>query len=108
MGNENIDVRSLSPAESFSVVTEVPPVIILPDDMQAIQDPVSRPADAEPYDLRVDFLFHCHVHHHLMNGMGGLVRARQRVWLTPDMVEALQQQIALRNLLLHGFNHVRC
>ena len=88
---ENIDVRSIGPAESFRVETEAPPVLLLTDEMKQIQDPEHRPEDAKLYRLKGDYIFHCHVHHHLMNGMVGLVRSKQRVWLTDAMVEELKQ-----------------
>lgn len=85
-----VDVRSLGPAESFVVETEAPPVILLDEAMQAIQEPGGRPKDAKRYDLAGDFMFHCHVHHHMMNGMIGLVRAKQTVWLTDEMADELR------------------
>lgn len=90
--NETIDVRSIGPAESFVVETKAPPVLLLSDEMKAIQSSRSRPADAKRYELVGDFVFHCHVHHHMMNGMVGLVRARQSVWLTDAMVEELKSE----------------
>ncbi len=95
LAGENIDVRSLSPAESFQVETAVPPVILLTDEMEAIQARADRPADATLYRLKGDFVFHCHVHHHMMNGMIGIVRARQSVWLTPTMVEDIETRTGL-------------
>jgi len=92
---ENIDIRSLGPAESFMVDTEVPPVLLLDDDMKAIQDPEHRPKDAKLYHLKGDYVFHCHVHHHLMNGMVGVVRAKQNVWLTEEMAQKLREEKGL-------------
>ena len=94
---ENIDVRSMSPAESFVVETEAPPVLLLTGEMKKIQDPAHRPKNAKLYQLKGDYVWHCHVHHHLMGGMVGLVRSKQRVWLTPEMVEQLEAE---RGLLL--------
>jgi FtsP/CotA-like multicopper oxidase with cupredoxin domain len=87
---ETIDVRSLGPAESFVVETVAPPVLLLTEEMERIQKQQHRPKDAKQYDLVGDFLFHCHVHHHMMNGMVGLVRSQQTVWLTDEMVAELQ------------------
>ena len=42
-GGENIDVRSLSPAESFTAETQVPPVVLLDEEMAKMQDPSCRP-----------------------------------------------------------------
>ena len=93
--NEHIDVRSLSPAESFQVETKIPAVLLLTEEMKKIQSPAHRPYDAQFYTLKGEFLFHCHVHHHMMAGMVGLVRAKQRVWLTPAMVEAIEEEFDL-------------
>lgn len=96
LGNETIDVRSLGPAESFMVETEVPPVLLLTEEMELIQNkPNKRPPGTKLYKVKGDFLFHCHVHHHMNNGMIGLVRARQKVWLSPDMVAELEATTGL-------------
>ncbi|MGH7564981.1 MAG: galactose oxidase-like domain-containing protein [Gemmatimonadota bacterium] len=87
---ENVDVRSIGPAESFIVDTVAPTVLLLTDAMKAIQEPAKRPKGAKRYELAGDFVFHCHVHHHMMNGMVGVVRSKQTVWLTDDMVEELE------------------
>ena len=92
---ENIDVRSLSPAESFVVETTAPPVLLLTGEMKKIQDPDHRPEDAKLYRLRGDYVWHCRVHHHLMGGMVGLVRSKQHVWLTPAMAEQLEKERGL-------------
>jgi plastocyanin len=95
LAGKNIDVRSLSPAESFQVETKVPPVLLLTEEMEAIQPKDKRPAHAKLYRLKGDFVFHCHVHHHMMNGMIGIVRARQNVWLTPGMVDDIETRTGL-------------
>lgn len=92
---ENIDIRSIGPAESFVVDTRVPPVLLLSDEVKEIQDPDKRPEDARLFRLKGDFVFHCHVHHHLVNGMVGLVRARQSVWLTEEMAQAIEAETGL-------------
>lgn len=92
---DKVDVRSLGPAESFQAETEVPPVVPLTEEMKEIQDAAHRPESAELVELKGDFLFHCHVHHHLMSGMVGIVRAKQKVWLTPEMREELGSQFNL-------------
>lgn len=92
--DEHIDVRSMGPAESFTVDTVAPPVLILPDEVVAIQDG-DRPADAQKYRLVGDYVFHCHVHHHLRNGMVGVVRAYQDVWLTPVLKQQLEEDIGI-------------
>ena len=100
--NETIDSRSIGPAESFVVETTAPPVILLPTDIAATQDEERRPRNARPYHLRGDFLFHCHVEMHMMQGLAGLVRSRQTVWLTPDQARRLRDEIGLA--LDHGGN----
>jgi hypothetical protein len=92
---ENIDIRSMGPAESFIVDAEIPPVLILEGEMATAQDPACRPPDAKAYRLKGDFVFHCHVHHHMMNGMVALIRARQTVWLTDEMLEELEHRLVL-------------
>jgi plastocyanin len=91
--HENIDVRSIGPAESFIVDTTVPPVLLLPLDIEKCQDPKHRPKHSKKYELCGDFLFHCHVEMHMMQGLTGLVRAKQTVWLTDAQVDKLKAQI---------------
>ena len=93
--DENIDVRSMGPAESFMVETEAPPVVLLTKEMEKIQEPRNRPRNAKLYHLKGDYVFHCHVHHHLANGMVGLVRSKQSVWLTEKMAEELAETAGL-------------
>ena len=95
-GGETHDVRSLSPAESFMVDTVAPPVLLLSPEIEEIQK--KTPRDAKQYRLMGDFLFHCHVHHHLENGMVGVVRSYQDVWLTPDLKKQLEDD---RGLILY-------
>ena len=99
---ETIDARSIGPAESFVVETVAPPVILLPTDIEAMQDPDCRHKDAKPYRLRGDFLFHCHVEMHMMQGLAGLVRSHQTVWLTPEQAKKIAAESGLP--LDHGGN----
>jgi hypothetical protein len=94
-GGQNIDIRSIGPAESFVVESEIPPVLLLTADEEKAQDPAHRPPDATLRRLKGDFVFHCHVHHHMMNGMVGLVRARQSLWLTDDMAHEISHRTGL-------------
>lgn len=94
-GGENVDVRSMGPAESFVVEATIPPVLLLTEEEERIQNPKHRPKKAKLYRLKGDFVFHCHVHHHMMNGMVGLVRSRQSVWLTPDMAHEISHRTGL-------------
>jgi plastocyanin len=92
---ENIDIRSMGPAESFAVEAEFPPVVLLTEEEERIQNPDCRPKEAKLYHFKGDFVFHCHVHHHMMNGMVGLVRSKQSVWLTPDMAHEMSHRTGL-------------
>ena len=94
-GGEAIDLRSMGPAESFVVEAEIPPVLLLTADEEKAQDPAHRPPGATLRHLKGDFMFHCHVHHHMMNGMIGLVRARQSIWLTDDMAHEISHRTGL-------------
>jgi plastocyanin len=82
--NEALDTRSIGPAESFVVETTAPPVLLLPEEIAEAQEPEHRPKHARKYILRGDFLFHCHVEMHMTQGLAGLVRSQQSVWLTPE------------------------
>lgn len=90
-----IDVRSIGPAESFIVDTRAPPVLLLPADIERAQDQKHRPKDAKKYELCGDFLVHCHVEMHMMQGLAALVRSRQSVWLTKKQAERLEAKIGL-------------
>lgn len=92
---QNVDIRSMGPAESFIVESEIPPVLLLTAEEEEAQDPAHRPDGATLYQLKGDFVFHCHVHHHMMNGMVGLVRARQSVWLTEEMAHEIGHRTGL-------------
>jgi len=102
VANETIDVRSLGPAESFTMETTVPPVLLLPPDIEKKQHPDHRDKHAKAYHLRGDFLFHCHVEMHMMAGLTGLVRAKQTVWLTHAEKVQLEAQTGLP--IDHGDN----
>jgi FtsP/CotA-like multicopper oxidase with cupredoxin domain len=93
--NETYDTRSLGPAESFVVETKAPPVLLLPPAIEQAQEPPHRPHDARPYEVRGDFLFHCHVEMHMMSGLVGLVRSRQTLWLTKAQAKALAKSTGL-------------
>ncbi|MCI0401751.1 MAG: DUF1929 domain-containing protein [Gammaproteobacteria bacterium] len=81
------DVHSLSPVETFVADTIVPPAIRLPCALEDLQ------CDPPPHACRVrikgDFLFHCHIEEHMMQGLAGLVRARQYLWVTEEVVNSL-------------------
>ena len=93
--NETIDVRGISPAESFVVETTAPPVLLLSPALEAAQHPEHRHKHAKLYHLRGDFLVHCHVEMHMMMGLTALVRSQQTVWLTPAEAHELSSTIGL-------------
>ena len=99
---EPYDGRSLGPAESFVVETTAPPVLLLPPDIARTQEKSKRPKNAKKYEVRGDFLVHCHVEMHMMGGLVGLVRSRQTLWLTPAQAKRLQKSTGLP--LDHGDN----
>lgn len=99
---ETIDSRSIGPAESFVVETTAPPVILLPGEIEAAQEAHCRLKGAEPYRLRGDFLFSCQGEAHMRQGLAGLVRSRQTVWLTPDQAKKIAAESGLP--LDHGGN----
>jgi hypothetical protein len=87
-----VDVRSIGPAESFFVETSAPPVLLLPPAFAHCGEPHKG---AKEYRLRGDFLVHCHVEMHMMQGLAGLVRSNQTVYLTPAEAHELKTQIGL-------------
>ena len=87
------DVHALSPVESFVLETEVPCALRLPCDLEDLQR--CPPKDACRITLCGDFLFHCHVEAHMMGGLAGLVRARQRIWITEAALQASEVLLPL-------------
>lgn len=87
-----IDVRSLGPAESFTVDTEAPPALLLPPGFERCHRPHRG---AKPYHLRGDFLVHCHVEMHMMGGMVAVVRSHQTVYLTDHEADQLGNEVGL-------------
>ncbi len=89
--NQTIDVRSIGPAESFIVETEAPPVLLHPG-FEHWQHPHKG---AKEYHLRGDFLVHCHVEMHMMQGLVALLRSRHTVYLTAKEVQDFKAQVGL-------------
>jgi plastocyanin len=89
---QTIDVRSIGPAESFLVETEAPPVLLLPPGLEHCHHPHDG---AKEYHLRGDFLVHCHVEMHMMQGLAALVRSQQTVHLTPEEAKQVGAQVGL-------------
>jgi plastocyanin len=77
-GDQIVDTRSLGPAESFVAETVVPDVVRLTE-----REDRRHPDKKEKHEKHVkvcgDFLFHCHVEMHMMQGMAGLIRAVQSI-----------------------------
>ena len=98
-----IDTRSLSPAESFVADTVAPPVVILGDRTLKPKHKDEREHDHDADDkkhkvkLRGDFLVHCHVEDHMMEGMAGLVRVTQEVRLSQEQAEKLEIVLPVDN-----------
>jgi FtsP/CotA-like multicopper oxidase with cupredoxin domain len=92
---QEIDVRSIGPAESFTVETQAPPVLTLPPHIEHTQHQPHRPKDAREFHLRGDFLVHCHVEMHMMQGLVALVRSHQTVWLTATQEAELRATTGL-------------
>jgi len=61
----------------------------LPPDIEKAQHPRHRPKGAKQYKIRGDFLFHCHIEMHMGQGLAGLVRSQQTLWLTPKQADLL-------------------
>jgi FtsP/CotA-like multicopper oxidase with cupredoxin domain len=84
----SIDVHSLSPTEGFTIDTDVPPpLLFLPDELAKLQE--KHPPAACQVTIRGDFLFHCHIEEHMMQGLAGLVRAREQLWVTEAALKKL-------------------
>ena len=81
------DVHGLSPVEAFTVDTVAPPALTLPCELEELQ--CNPPADACLATLAGDFLFHCHIEEHMMAGLAGLVRSRDKVWVTDKLLREL-------------------
>lgn len=94
VGTEVMDTRSIGPAESFVVETVAPPVLLLPEDIEDAQEDLYRKG-AKKYEVRGDFLFHCHVEMHMMQGLAGIVRARQTLLLTDGEKARLEASIGI-------------
>jgi plastocyanin len=87
-----VDVRSIGPAESFTVETTAPPVLLLPPDLEHCH---KRHRGATAYHLRGDFLVHCHVEMHMMAGLVAVVRSQQTVYLTDAEKKQLEDSVGL-------------
>lgn len=87
------DVHALSPVESLVIDTVVPCALRLPCELEDLQR--CPPKDACLVTLCGDFLFHCHIEEHMMSGLAGLVRARQKVWITDKVLKQIDVLLPL-------------
>lgn len=86
-----VDVHPLSPVQGFTIDTEVPRPLWLPDELECLQD--DPPEDACQVPIRGDFLVHCHLEEHMMLGLAGLVRATERIWVTDAALNAVNIEL---------------
>ncbi|MBL8483617.1 MAG: DUF1929 domain-containing protein [Rhodocyclaceae bacterium] len=82
---EAVDTRSVGPAESFVADTRMPDVVLPPCRRKKPPE-----KDLREYHFCGDFLVHCHIEHHMMQGMVAAVRAQQHLQLTRDEYERLR------------------
>ncbi len=94
-----VDIRSIGPAESFVAETEAPPVLLPFPGLEHSGNPHKG---AKEYHLRGDFLVHCHVEMHMMQGLTALVRSLQTVYLT---AKEAQDVVAKTGLMLDPGNN---
>lgn len=92
---QEVDIRSIGPAESFVVETTAPPVLTLPHAIQKQQEAARKPRHLHEYHVRGDFLVHCHVEMHMAQGLAAVVRSRQALWLTHAQAEELRATTGL-------------
>lgn len=72
------DVHSLSSTKGFVIDTVAPRLLrFLPEKLEALQENHSK--NACQVTIQGDFLFHCHIEEHIMQGLVGLVRSRERL-----------------------------
>ena len=85
------DVHALSPVETFIVDSVIPDALHLPCELAELQN--CPPKDACQVTIKGDFLFHCHIEEHMMSGLAGLIRARQKLWVTEKVLKTLNLQL---------------
>ncbi len=90
--DQMIDVRSIGPAESFIVETEAPHALLLAPPFEHCHKPHKG---AKAFHLRGDFLVHCHVEMHMMQGLVALLRSHQTVYLTHKEAQTLGADVGL-------------
>ena len=83
-GGQNLDNRSIGPAEAFVVDTIVPPVLLPPNDEAHLE------GEKETVSLAAIFPVHCHVEPHVMGGMVALMRVTQELAITRSYRDSLE------------------
>ena len=73
-----------------------PPVLLLSPEIEQYQDPGLSAADAQPFNLRGDFIFHCQSVADMQQGLVGLVRSTQTIWLTAEQAAQHRRRAAPR------------
>lgn len=82
-GGQNLDNRSIGPAEAFVVDTIAPPVVLPPCERKHAYDKVKK------VEVSAHYPVHCHVEPHVMAGMVALIRVRQSIELPVGYIEEL-------------------
>ena len=82
-GGQNLDNRTIGPAEGFVVNTTVPPVLLPPCDPKHMKGKKRKVKLAALYPI------HCHVESHVMAGMIAMMRVKHEMKITEAYEEAL-------------------
>lgn len=82
-GGQNLDNRTIGPAESFVVDTVAPPVLLSPCNPKYLKGKKRKVKLACTYPV------HCHVEPHVMAGMAALLYVKQEMLITQAYEESL-------------------
>lgn len=82
-GGQNLDNRSIGPAESFVVDTIAPPVVLPACGKKYAYEKTKK------VEVSAHYPVHCHVEPHVMAGMVALMRVRQKIDLPVNYIEEL-------------------
>ena len=82
-GGQNLDNRTIGPAEAFVVDTTVPPVLLPPC------KPKHLKGKKRKVELAATYPIHCHVEPHVMAGMAALMRVKQNMAITQAYEDSL-------------------
>ncbi|MBO0732830.1 MAG: DUF1929 domain-containing protein [Methylocapsa sp.] len=92
LGGASIDTRSIGPGETFVTETEAPPVLLLPEGFKRCRE---AHKDAQPCDLRGDFLVGSGVETARTAGLAALLRSVETIHLTKEEAQQLESQTGL-------------